>query len=519
MPEEEVAMSFPRASGILLHPTSLPGRFGCGDLGPEAYRFLEFLVESKQRLWQVLPLGPTGYGDSPYQSFSAFAGNPLLISLDKLVEEHLLLPSDLEESPSFPKDRVDYGSVIEFKTALLKISFENFKAASRQDTRDRFEAFCRENSTWLDDFALFMALKEAHGGAVWNMWEPDIAGRQPEAMERWAQVLAGPVQRHKYLQYQFFKQWSALKQFANEQGISLIGDIPIFVAHDSADVWAHPELFYLDDEGTPTVVAGVPPDYFSRTGQLWGNPLYRWQVIKERGYTWWIDRVKATLATVDIIRLDHFRGFEAYWEVPATEETAVNGRWVKGPGADLFHALRVAFSTHNLPIIAEDLGVITPEVEAIRDHFEFPGMRVLQFAFDDGMTNLHTPYQYPRNCVVYTGTHDNDTSLGWFRNSGKPEETELALKYLGTEGREFHWDLIRLALSSVADTAIIPLQDALGLDSEARMNYPSKASGNWSWRYLPDALTVEIKERLAEMTEVYGRAGEVSEQSEEEVQA
>jgi 4-alpha-glucanotransferase len=512
-------MSFPRASGILLHPTSLPGRFGCGDLGPEAYRFLEFLVESKQRLWQVLPLGPTGYGDSPYQSFSAFAGNPLLISLDKLVEEHLLLPSDLEESPSFPKDRVDYGSVIEFKTALLKISFENFKAASRQDTRDGFETFCRQNSTWLDDFALFMALKEAHRGAVWNMWEPDIAGRQPEAMERWAQVLAGPVQRHKYLQFQFFKQWSALKQFANEQGISLIGDIPIFVAHDSADVWAHPELFYLDDEGRPTVVAGVPPDYFSRTGQLWGNPLYRWQVIKERGYTWWIDRVKATLATVDIIRLDHFRGFEAYWEVPATEETAVNGRWVKGPGADLFHALRVAFSTHNLPIIAEDLGVITPEVEAIRDHFEFPGMRVLQFAFDDGMTNLHTPYQYPRNCVVYTGTHDNDTSLGWFRNSGKPEETALALKYLGTKGREFHWDFIRLALSSVADTAIIPLQDALGLDSEARMNYPSEASGNWSWRYLPDALTAEIKERLAEMTEVYGRAGEASKQSEEEVQA
>jgi 4-alpha-glucanotransferase len=519
MSEEEVAMSFPRASGILLHPTSLPGRFGCGDLGPEAYRFLEFLVESKQRLWQILPLGPTGYGDSPYQSFSAFAGNPLLISLDKLVGERLLLPSDLEESPSFPEGRVDYGSVIEFKTALLKISFENFKAADRQNTRDEFETFCRENSTWLEDFALFMALKEAHEGAVWNMWEPDIASRQPEAIERWSQVLAGPVQCHKYLQYQFSKQWSALKQFANEQGISLIGDVPIFVAHDSADVWAHPELFYLDDAGRPTVVAGVPPDYFSRTGQLWGNPLYRWQVIKERGYTWWIDRVKAALATVDIIRLDHFRGFEAYWEVPATEETAVNGRWVKGPGADLFHALRVAFSTHSLPIIAEDLGVITPEVEAIRDHFEFPGMRVLQFAFDDGMTNLHTPYQYPRNCVVYTGTHDNDTSLGWFRNSGKPEETELALKYLGTKGREFNWDFIRLALSSVADTAIIPLQDVLGLDSEARMNYPSKASGNWSWRYPPDALTVEIKERLAEMTEVYGRAGEVSEQSEEEVQA
>ncbi len=503
-------MSFPRSSGILMHPTSLPGRFGCGDLGAEAYRFIEFLVESKQRLWQVLPLSPTGYGDSPYQSFSAFAGNPLLISLDKLVEERLLMPSDLEEAPSFPKDRVDYGAVIEFKTALLKMSFEKFKTEGRQDIWDEFVAFCRENSVWLDDFALFMALKEAHGGKVWNAWEPDIARRQPEAMEAWTQALAEPIQRHKYLQYQFFKQWTALKQFANEQGIRLMGDIPIFVAHDSTDVWAHPELFYLDERGRPTVVAGVPPDYFSPTGQLWGNPLYRWEVIKERGYIWWIDRVKAALATVDIVRLDHFRGFESYWEVPATEKTAMHGHWVKGPGADLFHALRVAFSAHNLPIVAEDLGIITPEVEGLRDQFELPGMRVLQFAFGGGVTNLHAPYQYPRNCVVYTGTHDNDTALGWFRNSGAAAEVELALKYLGTEGREFNWDFVRLALSSVADTAIIPLQDVLGLGSEARMNYPSRASGNWSWRYLPDALTVEIKGRLAEMTEIYGRAGEAS---------
>jgi 4-alpha-glucanotransferase len=507
---EEMAMSFPRSSGILLHPTSLPGRFGCGDLGAEAYRCVDFLVESQQRWWQVLPLGPTGYGDSPYQSFSTFAGNPLLISLDRLAEEGWLSPSDLETAPAFPEGRVDYGPVIQFRMACLKRSFETFKAGGQSDLHDEFETFRQENSGWLDDFALFMALKEAHGGTVWNTWEPDIAGRKPEAMARWTQVLADCIQRHQYFQYQFFKQWSALKQTANEQGIGFIGDIPIFVAHDSADVWAHPELFYLDAEGSPTLVAGVPPDYFSQTGQLWGNPLYRWDVIKETGYAWWIDRVRATLTAVDVVRLDHFRGFEAYWEVPATEKTAILGRWVKGPGADLFHALRFAFGIHHLPIIAEDLGVITPEVVALRDQFELPGMKILQFAFGGGVAKMEAPHRYPRNCVVYTGTHDNDTSLGWFRNSSAPEERELALRYLGTDGREFNWDFIRLAYSSVADMAIIPLQDVLGLDSEARMNYPSRASGNWSWRYLPGALTAQIEERLADMTEIYGRAGEAS---------
>jgi 4-alpha-glucanotransferase len=502
-------MSFPRSSGILLHPTSLPGRFGCGDVGSEAYRFLDFLVESKQRWWQVLPLGPTGYGDSPYQSFSAFAGNPLLIDPDRLVEEGLLSSSDLKKVPAFPQDGVDYGPVIGFRMALLKKSFENFKTGRGPD-QDEFETFCRENSAWLDDFTLFMALKEAHGGTVWNTWESDIAGRQPEAMRRWTQALADSIQRHHYFQYQFFKQWAALKRAANEQGIRFIGDIPIFVAHDSADVWAHPDLFYLDEKGQPTVVAGVPPDYFSATGQLWGNPLYRWDVMKERGYAWWIDRVKAALATVDVVRMDHFRGFEAYWEIPATEKNAIRGRWVKGPGADLFHALRFAFSVHHLPIIAEDLGVITPEVVALRDQFELPGMKILQFAFGGGIAKMEAPYQYSRNYVVYTGTHDNDTSLGWFRRSSAPEERELALKYMGTDGREFNWDFIRLAFSSVADMAVVPLQDVLGLDSEARMNYPSRASGNWSWRYLPGALTPEIKQRLAEMTEIYGRAGAVN---------
>jgi 4-alpha-glucanotransferase len=501
-------MSFPRSSGILLHPTSLPGRFGIGDLGTEALLFLDFLAGSKQIWWQVLPLGPTGYGDSPYQSFSAFAGNPLLISPDRLVEQGLLYFSDLKNAPAFPRDKVDYGPVIDFKMALLKRSFENFKAVARPDIQEEFEIFCRDNSAWLEDFALFMALKEAHGGAAWYTWEPDIAARQPDAVWRWSQVQADAIQRHRYLQYQFFKQWATLKRAANERGIRFIGDIPIFVAHDSTDVWANPELFYLDTAGQPTIVAGVPPDYFSETGQLWGNPLYRWDVLKANGYAWWIDRVKATLATVDVARMDHFRGFEAYWEVPAAEKTAIHGRWVKGPGADLFHALRFAFKVHHLPIIAEDLGIITPEVVALRDQFELPGMKILQFAFSGGVAKMEAPYMYPRNCVVYTGTHDNDTALGWFNTSSAPEERELALKYLGTDGHEFNWDFIRLALSSVADLAVIPLQDALGLDTEARMNYPSRAGGNWGWRYVPSALTPEIRGRLAEMIEIYGRAGE-----------
>jgi 4-alpha-glucanotransferase len=500
-------MQSARSSGILLHPTSLPGRFGCGDLGPAAYHFLGFLVESRQRLWQVLPLGPTGYGDSPYQSFSSFAGNPLLISPEQLAEQGLLSPSDLHDAPAFPAHQVDYGAVIPFKMALLTRSFERFKAGAQPALCEEFEAFCDANRAWLDDFALFMALKEVHGGAVWNTWAPDIAARRPEAIEGWRQRLSDAYERHRYLQHQFFKQWMTLKQVANQRGVRLIGDVPIFVAHDSADVWTHPELFQLDGGGRPTVVAGVPPDYFSATGQLWGNPIYRWDVLRDSGYGWWIERLSATLKMVDIVRLDHFRGFQACWEVPAGEETAINGRWVEGPGADLFHALRSAFSVHRLPIIAEDLGVITPDVVALREQFELPGMRVLQFAFGGGVVSqMDAPYQYPRNCVVYTGTHDNDTSLGWFRRSSLPEERALAVRYMGTDGREFNWEFIRLAMSSVADTAVVPLQDILGLDSEARMNYPGRGMGNWTWRYVPDMLTGEVSQRLAEMTELYGRS-------------
>lgn len=495
-------MRLPRSSGILLHPTSLPGRFGIGDLGNEAYQFVDFLVGAGQKLWQIMPLGPTGYGDSPYQSFSSFAGNPLLISPELLAEEGLLSQSDLDTVPDFPEGRVDYGPVIAFKQALLRRAYERFQAQAAPTRRAAFRAFCRRHAAWLDDFALFMALKEAHRGTVWSSWEKDIASRQPEALQAWTQKLADSIEAHKFAQYLFFTQWLALKDYANAFGIRIIGDIPIFVAYDSADVWAHPELFYLDENGQPTVVAGVPPDFFSETGQLWGNPLYRWEVLAQDGYAWWIERVRATLRLVDIIRLDHFRGFEGYWEVPFGEPTAVKGRWVKGPGAALFQALQDALGP--LPIIAEDLGVITPEVEAIRDQFDFPGMKVLQFAFATTPADPFLPHNFLRNCVVYTGTHDNDTTLGWFQTA-PPAERAFALKYTGSTGEEFNWDLIRLALASVADTAIIPLQDVLGIGSEGRMNLPGRASGNWAWRYLPGSLTPEIQERLRELTEIYGR--------------
>ena len=501
-------MEFKRASGVLLHPTCLPGRFGCGDLGPGAYAFLDFLSQSGQSIWQVLPLGPTGYGDSPYQVLSSFAGNPLLISCERLLEEGLLSPADLSEIPPFPIERVDYGALIPFRKEMLRKSFARLNMVAGATLHADFERFCREHASWLEDFALFMALKDAHEGAPWYAWEPDIAARQPEALEDWRCKLHEECAFHEYLQFLFFRQWLALKQEANRRGIRIVGDLPIFVAHDSADVWTHPELFHLDERGMPIVVAGVPPDYFSATGQLWGNPIYRWDVLREQGYAWWIARVRATLAMVDCVRLDHFRGFEAYWEVPAGEKTAIRGRWVKGPGADLFYAIRSALQVPHLPIIAEDLGVITAEVVALREQFELPGMKVLQFAFGGGLLeHMDPPYRYPRNCVVYTGTHDNDTTLGWFRRSALPGERELALRYTGSNGREFHWDFIRLALSSVADTAIIPMQDILGLDSDARMNYPGRDSGNWAWRCPPGAFTrAELIRRLADMTEIYGRA-------------
>jgi len=509
-------MKFPRCSGILLHPTSLPGRLGVGDLGLDAYRFADFLAGAGQRIWQVLPLGPTGYADSPYQCFSAFAGNPLLVSPERLVAEGDLSPEDLaDDLPAFPNHQVDFGAVIQHRLPLLGRAARNFLAGASAERREDFQAFCQQNASWLDEFALFMALKEAHGGeAVWNKWGRDIATRWPEAVARWAAVLSEPVNTQKYVQYQFFRQWSGLRAYCHERGIQMMGDIPIFVAHDSADVWAHPELFHLDGDGNPTVQAGVPPDYFSATGQLWGNPLYRWEAMAKTGYGWWIDRFRSTLKLVDIVRLDHFRGFEAYWEVPGDQKTAINGRWVQAPGGEVLEAVQRTLG--DLPVVAETLGVITPQVEALRDRFGFPGIGILQFAFGtDPQAPEFKPHNFRRHYVVYTGTHDNDTTIGWWTSSGVGDSTrtaeniraerEFTLEYLGTDGREMNWVFIHTLLASVADVVIIPLQDLLGLDSRARMNLPGTSSGNWRWRFTADQMTPEIGERLHELTVIYDR--------------
>ncbi len=499
-------MTFPRSSGILLHPTSLPGRFGIGDLGPEAYRFVDFLAAAGQRIWQVLPLGPTGYGDSPYQLFSAFAGNPLLIGLDQLIEDGFL-------TPHFPEDAVDYGKVIRFKMPLLRAAYERFKESGKPDAD--FEDFRSANEAWLPDYALFMALKEAHGGeAVWSRWEPEIAAREPAALPRWRSRLAGQIEALEFTQYLFARQWRSLHDYARERGVRIMGDLPIYVAHDSADVWANPHLFQLDDKGDPAAMSGVPPDYFSATGQLWGNPIYRWDRMAGTGFRWWIERLRASLAQVDIVRLDHFRGLEAYWEVPAGETTARNGRWVKGPGAALFEALETALG--DLPIVAENLGVITPEVEAIRTQFGFPGMAILQFAFgSDPQAPDFKPHNYPRDRVAYTGTHDNDTTVGWWSSAGAGDSTRtvedireergFARKYLATDGSEINWVFIRALMASVANTVLFPLQDVLGLGSEARMNTPAVPSGNWRWRFRADALTPPLAGRLKEMVTTYDR--------------
>ncbi|MDX2096353.1 MAG: 4-alpha-glucanotransferase [Leptolyngbyaceae cyanobacterium bins.59] len=506
-------MPFPRASGILLHPTSLPGRFGIGDLGHEAFRFIDFLVEAGQQLWQILPLGPTGFGNSPYMSYSALAGNPLLISPDLLKEAGWLTDEDLAGLPELPHSWVDFDKVYEIKIPLLRRACDRFKEQASTIQGQEFNTFCDVKASWLDDYALFMALKEQFEGAGWHQWEPGLATRQPEAMEQWRQRLAREVFFHKYVQFEFFRQWSAVRQYANRHGIQIIGDIPIYVAHDSADVWAYPETFCLDEETLePELMAGVPPDYFSATGQLWGNPVYNWEHLKATEFRWWIQRFRAMLDYVDLIRIDHFRGFEAYWAVKQGEETAINGKWIQAPGIEFFETLNQDLG--QLPILAEDLGIITPEVEALRDRFEFPGMKVLQFAFGSGPGNSFLPFNYVRNAVVYTGTHDNDTTVGWFHQL-QPYERDFLLLYLGCISPEgIHWDLIRLALSSIANQAIIPLQDVMGLDTDGRMNFPGKPEGNWGWRYRTDMLAMDhehasgkqLCQKLRRLTEMSGRA-------------
>ncbi len=505
-------MKFERSSGILLHPTSFPGRFGIGEIGQEAYKFIDFLVEAEQRLWQLLPLVPPGYGDSPYQSFSAFAGNPLLIGLDDLVDKELLTASDLDDPPKFPKDKVDFSGVMQFKMPLLQKAFDRFQAEPSHPLRVDCKTFCDQNAWWLDDYALFAAIYEAQGGKEWTQWEKGLAFRDPDALAQWSGNHELEIETRKFWQFLFFKQWWALKTYCWENGVKVIGDIPIYVSHDSADVWAHPEMYLLDEKGKSTVVAGVPPDYFSKTGQLWGNPIYNWELMQQTGYKWWIDRFRQTLTQVDIVRLDHFRGFEAYWEVPASEKTAIDGRWVKGPGSALFDTLQYALG--ELPIIAENLGLITKEVESLRERFHFPGMAVMQFAFGGDATSIALPHNFTQNLAVYTGTHDNDTTVSWWKGSKKvstlsskqiDKEKNYARNYLNTDGEEIHWTCIRALMASVADTAIFPLQDILGLGSRARMNTPGRPSGNWQWRYSAASLKKTTAKRLKELTEIYGR--------------
>lgn len=499
-------MPFPRSSGLLLHPTSLPGPFGIGDLGQSAYRFVDFLHESAQQLWQVLPLGPTGYGNSPYMCYSAMAGNPLLISLELLRDQGFLAGADLENLPEFPQETVAYEQVSQTKMLLLQRACQTFQSQASPSQRQEFEQFCQRKAHWLDNYAFFMALKQAHKGAAWNTWEPEIAWRQASAMQQRRQQLEAEIFLHKFLQFEFFRQWTELRHYANQHGIQIIGDIPIYVAHDSADVWAHPVDFELDAEtGKPALMAGVPPDYFSETGQLWGNPIYNWKRMKQNRFPWWLQRFRAMLDYVDLIRVDHFRGFQAYWQVKQGETTAMNGEWVEAPGEALFEVILQELGT--LPILAEDLGIITPDVEALRDQFRFPGMKILQFAFGSEPGNPYLPHNYDsRNCLVYTGTHDNDTTAGWFSQL-PPHVKESVVAYLGgLSPVGINWDLIRLALGSVANQAIIPVQDLLGLGSEARMNYPSRPAGNWVWRYPAGALTNEIGDRLRMLTQIYGRA-------------
>lgn len=492
----------PRDAGVLLHPTSLPGPHGIGDLGDAAFRWLDFLAAGHQSLWQILPLGPPGYGESPYAARSAFAGNPLLISLERLADDHLLEAGELAGGPGAGGDRVDFAAVAAYKLPLLRRAFARFTARGSEQAPE-FRAFIAESASWLDDYALFSALREVHGSAPWNEWDPALVRRHPEALAVARNTNAEAIAFARFVEFIFRRQWRAVKAAANARGIRIVGDIPIFVAHDSADVWAHQELFLLNEQGNATAVAGVPPDYFSPTGQRWGNPLYRWERLARTGYDWWHARFRATLQMVDMVRIDHFRGFEAYWEVPATEETAMRGRWVPGPGTAFFDAVSAALGP--LPVIVEDLGLITRAVDELRLALGYPGMKVLQFAFGDDATNPYLPHNYDWNCVAYTGTHDNDTTEGWFAALSGPERGRI-IRFVGDGPELLSQKIIRLALGSVARSAIVPLQDVLALGSRARMNLPGSGTGNWGWRASDDQIDPRRAAWLGEMTAIYGRA-------------
>ena len=485
-----------------MHPSSLPSRGGIGDLGPAAYQFADWLADAKQTLWQVLPLGPSGYGNSPYSCTSAFAGNALLISLERLADRGLI---DRDRVLSLPdgESPVDFASVRHNKLPLLREAADRFLKYASGTPRDRFVRFCKVNDWWLEDYVLFSALREQYGETSWNAWPKDIAERDPQSIKKLAAALEQRLGQERFLQFAFYEQWSSLHRYCSDRGIRIIGDLAIFVSYDSADVWTHPEIFRLRKDLSPEVVAGVPPDAFSETGQRWGNPLYDWDMLKQTGYEWWIKRLGWAIETCDIVRLDHFRGFEAYWEIPADEPTAVNGHWVPGPNEDLFVAVRTALG--DLPFIAEDLGYITREVHELRKKFHIPGMKVMQFGFGDRGAHIYLPHKFTPDSVVYTGTHDNDTTLGWWNNAATEDEKLLATAYLGIGEEGVAWAFVRGALTSVANLAIVPVQDVLGLDSEGRMNVPSITNGNWSWRLGKQALTPQLAQRLAALVEVTDR--------------
>lgn len=504
-----IGMNFKKYTGVLLHPTSFPGPYGIGELGKSAYKFIDFLVNSGLNTWQILPLGHTGFGDSPYQPFSAFAGQPLIISLDHLKELGLLDSEDFSDMPQWNPEQVSYGDLIEFKTKLLRLAYERFMDDNYKDNfsgdselMEQYDVFCKD-SLWLEDYALFMAGKDYHDGAPWYMWEDSLKNPTNRIKAIWKKKLSYEMGYYKFIQFLFYSEWTALKKYANDKGVYIVGDIPIFMAWDSSDVWAHQELFLLDSDGYPTVVAGVPPDYFSATGQLWGNPLYNWKKHTESGYEWWIERIRHQLTLSDFLRIDHFRGFDKFWAIPYGEPTAENGEWVEAPGVNFFTQLEATLGYH-LPIIAEDLGEIDQSVIDLRDKFGFPGMKILQFAFENPNENNFLPHNFTRNCVCYTGTHDNDTTLGWYKHAYEASKDKLR-RYFSTDGYDICWILIRACFASVANMAIVPLQDILGLDSWARFNTPGVAEGNWAWRYKDGDLTPNIEARLYENCKMFGR--------------
>lgn len=498
-------MNYNRTAGILLHPTSLPSKYGIGVLGEECFRFIDFLEAAGQTLWQVFPLGPTGFGDSPYQCLSAFAGNFLLICPDELIKLGLLTREDISNAPVPQDNKINYGQTIEFKKNILKKSFVHFLKAEKK-FGEQFESFCAKNKLWLDDFSLFAAAKDYHNGSQWTDWDHEIKLRTKNAMAKWRNKLSDEIKFHKFIQFIFFYQWKRVKDYANNKNIKIIGDIPIFISFDSADLWANRKLFHIDSNGNLLYCAGVPPDYFSPTGQRWGNPLYDWKEMAKNDYLWWRKRLSTSLEMYDICRIDHFRGFEAYWQIPADAPTAETGKWIKGPADKFFKTILNYLG--DIPIIAEDLGVITKEVDALRDKFGFPGMKVFQFAFGPGMQRLFLPHNMERNCVVYTGTHDNDTTRSFFENAKNENRSiyEHAAKYLNYWGDDICFELIRLAYSSVANMVIIPMQDALNLGAEARMNFPGTIGNNWSWRFNWQMIPDNLADRLKELSLIYERS-------------